>query len=70
MTCPDDIHRYPQPCMTIVGSFDHRGKKHRTIFSAEQKSALERMLAENPFPDKKQREELATRIGVNNTQEC
>jgi hypothetical protein len=41
-------------------------KKHRTIFSSEQKAALEQMFVENPFPDKKMREELATRIGVSN----
>eukprot|EP00700_Malawimonas_jakobiformis_P003352 EC726038.1.p1 GENE.EC726038.1~~EC726038.1.p1 ORF type:complete len:213 (+),score=42.54 EC726038.1:69-707(+) len=53
--------------MSHDDDMDHRGeKKHRTIFSPEQKAALEAMFIENPFPDKKAREELATRIGVNN----
>eukprot|EP00698_Gefionella_okellyi_P002964 TRINITY_DN12803_c0_g1_i1.p1 TRINITY_DN12803_c0_g1~~TRINITY_DN12803_c0_g1_i1.p1 ORF type:complete len:212 (-),score=26.73 TRINITY_DN12803_c0_g1_i1:387-1022(-) len=45
---------------------DYHGKKHRTIFSSEQKAALEKLFLHNPFPDKKQREELAASIGVTN----
>ena len=48
-----------------TGSFEkEKGKKKRTMFSAEQKSLLESQFLSNPYPDKLMRKRLADELNV------